>query len=379
MENFEPEDAKRQRIWARLSSEVREARLAEARRRLEAIREVARRPEGESERKATARVVTWAHRSSLQRWKRRHETQGFEGLVSWRIAPPSRMPEEVRQEVRTLARASLRVEAICAHLLEHFEYTTSASTVKGILREEGLARPRGRPPGKGIRGEQRLELGGMKLIEAVAQETGYVKALADAVMEHVGDLGRPAEPRGPDIADRDEYGRFLPTYNDRYRKGPDDAIGPGFASVATKREGMDPDLFQVSQVRHEIIERKLYGLLVSPLLGGGRWDGIRVPRGDLLGELCGFAYMPATLDKFTRELKYAGAASTLWEVQAQADAGMGRATPGGGGLRGWDDEADLDAAVQPVDEGELCGPYDARAGAGGVSFRVRCAVVDGDP
>lgn len=81
---------------------------------------------------------------------------------------------------------------------------------------------------------------------------------------------------------------------------------------------MNPDSFQVSKVSEEVIERKLLGLIASPMIGGGRWDGIRVFQGDkLLEEVCGFPYMPGTLDKFTRELKYAGVASTMWEVHAR--------------------------------------------------------------
>jgi hypothetical protein len=80
---------------------------------------------------------------------------------------------------------------------------------------------------------------------------------------------------------------------------------------------MDPERLQISQVSQAVIERKLYGVLASPLLGNGRWDGIRVPRGELLEELCGIAYMPATLEKFTGELKYAGVSSTLWEIHAR--------------------------------------------------------------
>jgi hypothetical protein len=34
-------------------------------------------------------------------------------------------------------------------------------------------------------------------------------------------------------------------------------------------------------------------------------------------ELCGFAYMPSTLDLFSRELKYVGVSNTLWEVHAR--------------------------------------------------------------
>jgi hypothetical protein len=66
-----------------------------------------------------------------------------------------------------------------------------------------------------------------------------------------------------------------------------------------------------------VIERKVWSLMVSPLLGSGRWDGIRVPRGNLLEELCGYAYMPSTLELFTRELKYLGVSNTLWEFHAR--------------------------------------------------------------
>ena len=157
----------------------------------------------------------------------------------------------------------------------------------------------------------------MKLVEAAAVATGYLEALSQAVVEHVADLPRPAAPPPVDTSDRDDHGRFLSSYNERYRKGADDDLGPGFASVSIKREGKDPDRLLVGQVSPHVIERKLYGVLVSPLLGNGRWDGIRVPRGELLKELCGFAYMPATLEKFTSELKVAGVSSTLWEVHAQ--------------------------------------------------------------
>jgi len=70
-------------------------------------------------------------------------------------------------------------------------------------------------------------------------------------------------------------------------------------------------------VSPEVVERKLMALWYSPLLGSGRWDGIRVSRGQLLDELCGHAYMPATLERFTAELRYAGVADTLWEVHAR--------------------------------------------------------------
>jgi hypothetical protein len=263
--------------------------------------------------------VTWAHRSSYRRWQNKYDAHGFDGLLDWRLAPMSPMPSKVREAICTLRRADSNypVSDIVAFVKVHHDFETSETTVKRVLKSAGLHRRPG--PSKTLpeSGAKRLELGGMKLIEAAAIETGYVDALAQGIVQHVADLPRPAEVLPVDTSDRDEYGRFLTSYNDRYRKSDDDELGPGFASVSIKREGMDPDRLQVSQVSQEVIERKLYSVLVSPLLGHGRWDGIRAPRGKLLEELCGIAYMPATLEKFTGELKYAGVSSTLWEIHAR--------------------------------------------------------------
>ncbi len=81
----------------------------------------------------------------------------------------------------------------------------------------------------------------MQLVEAAVVSTGYVDALAKGVAEHVADLPRPPEPVAVDTSDRDAFGRFLPSFNERYRKDAEDKIGPGIASVCAKREGMGAD------------------------------------------------------------------------------------------------------------------------------------------
>ena len=320
-DDFAPQEPKLQQIWTRLPEESRRSRFAEAVQRETAVRTVLARPKDESENSAIAALVPQQDRTNVRRWLRRYGEQGFEGLIN-RRCPPVRepMPGNVRQEICACRRLDpeMPVEKIIGHVKKHYGYRTSESVVKRVLREGGLARRPGPPSGasKPV-AERRLELGGMKLVEAACVETGYVDVLTASVMKHMEDLPRPAEAVPPDTSGRDERGRFLSEYNERYVKGEDDPIGPGFASVDEKREGLDPDRLQVSQVGGHIIERKLLALFVSPLLGGGRWDGIRVPRGELLEEVCGIAYMPATLDRFTRELKYAGVANTLWEAHAQ--------------------------------------------------------------
>ena len=307
------------KVWERLDEESQRERLAEAQRRERLLKRVSARIRlGESERRAV-KCLEGVDRSNFRRWKQKYDTYGLDGLIDWRMPPkPEEMPLEVRTAICTLRRAdaNVPVEEIVAHVDEHHSYQTSTTTVKRVLRQEGLSR-RGGPVASSRVGERRLELGGMKLVEAAALETGYLEALTGAVIGQRELVALPEPAPEVDTSGRDELGRFLSTYNERYRADAEDDLGPGFSSVDEKRADKDAGRFHLIGAGTHVIARKLWALMVSPLLGNGRWDGIRVPRGDLLGELCGYPYMPSTLDLFTRELKYLGVSSTLWEVHAR--------------------------------------------------------------
>lgn len=294
--------------------------MLEARRRERVVKAVANRQSAESERTAIKRLAQ-ADRSTFRRWKARYEEMGIDGLIDSRLPPRAQsIPVAVREVICTLRRADPQcdVATIIAHVEKHHDVQVGASTVKQILHEAGLARRSGPPSGNPHNGEQRLELAGMKLIEAAAVQTGYTDALTRAVLATVAQAaGDDKKGAAVDTSGRDDFGRFESAHNERYRKKEGDAIGPGFASVEVTRATKKAGRFHVNQVEPEIIERKIWALMVSPLLGTGRWDGIRVARGDLLGELCGYPYMPSTLDLFTRELKFLGIANTWWETHAR--------------------------------------------------------------
>lgn len=299
---------------------MRADRLQEAQRREKILKAVAGRPKKESERKAIKRLASVEDRSTFRRWQNRYREYGFDGLVDWRLPPPPEsMPETVRAAICTLRQADpdFAVSAIISHVAKHHQYEVGKTKVKEVLRKAGLARRGGPPSGDRRVGEVRLELAGMKLVEAACVQTGYVDALTKAMVAQVTASPMLATSSPADTSGRDDFGRFAAEYNERYRKTAGDPIGPGFASVETKRAAKDPERFHLTQVGPEIIERKIWALMVSPLLGSGRWDGIRVARGALLGELCGYPYMPSTLDLFTRELKFLGMAGTWWEVHAR--------------------------------------------------------------
>jgi hypothetical protein len=120
-----------------------------------------------------------------------------------------------------------------------------------------------------------------------------------------------------DTSGRDELGQFLPSYNERYRKKAGDVIGPGYLSIDVKREDKDPHRFQLNQMGTWVIQRRVIALMMKSIITHDRWDKLRMPQGQLFEELCGYPYMPSTLDKFSRELKYLGVSETLWEIHAR--------------------------------------------------------------
>lgn len=319
MDVYEPTNPRIRRVWKKMKEAMRRERLKEARRRERIVQAVLQRPAGESERTAIKRLAK-ADRSTFRRWQSAYGKLGIDGLIDSRLPPRARsMPAAVRDVICTLRRADPQcdVKVIISHVEKHHDFKVGSSRVKQVLREAGLARRRGPASGTPHLGEVRLELAGMKLVEAAGVKTGYLEALTKTVVALGEAAPSPSGDAEVDTRGRDNFGRFEAEHNERYRKKEGEVIGPGFASIETTRTNKDPERFHLNQVAPEIIERKIWALMVSPLLGSGRWDGIRVARGDLLGELCGYPYMPATLDLFTRELKFLGIANTWWETHAR--------------------------------------------------------------
>jgi len=338
MSGYEPVDERLRRIWERLSPKVREARYQQGMARKKMIEEIEAVSKGMSLREALREAGV--KRATYNYWRQRYLARGVDGLMDERVPPPSPLTPQVVAAICTMRRAdpNVKVEAIIAHVERYHQTKTNATSVKEVLKAAGLGRRPGPPLGS-KRPEQSLELGGMKLVEAVMVETGYLEAMGMGLQVCLENAKTDSGAGGEvDTTDRDGYGRFLPSYNERFRKQEAQDIGPGFESVERKREEMVAERLHVSSASQEVLKRKVLALLVSPLLGTGRWDGLRNPRGELLGELCGYPYMPSTLDLFTRELKYLGVSSTWWEIHARRAEEL---------TRGWGDPRR--AAVAYVD------------------------------
>ena len=208
-------------------------RLREARRREEVLGTVAKRAAGESERSAIKRLSD-EDRSTYRRWKRKYSKYGLDGLVDTRLPPKvESMPDSIREVICTLRRADLQcsVATLIAHVSRHHGYKVGTSTVKTVLQSAGLARRAGAPSTTEHIGEVRLELAGMKLVEAAAIQTGYLAALTASVTAMTEAATSKEGSPLVDTSGRDQFGRIESGYNERYRKKPGDAIGPGYASV----------------------------------------------------------------------------------------------------------------------------------------------------
>lgn len=241
----------------------------------------------------------------------RYRDLGVEGLIDRRLVEAERkLTPEVEMYIRALLRVKPGTFSHEVHqaVVSEFGCEIGESTVRGFLTREGLSAAVGRPPSvPNVEVEvTELPLAGAELLKAVDLELGATERLTGDIRRALEQLPAPVGEVRDDRAHRDEHGRFLPSYNEaESRRWPE--LGAGFESVALKRQDVDLRELRVAQEELPSLLRKVRAMAFLPLLApGGRWDGLANWRGAQLEELCGYAYQPATLDKFLRGLKYAG-------------------------------------------------------------------------
>jgi len=319
VDEYVPAQPEFQVFWESLSPKSRNRRFETAKMREELIIKLENRPHGQSEREAI-RQMPGVDRTNLRRWRKNYKHAGFDGLIDmWYTEGQPSMPQEVQELVcRTYqSNPAMTGKEMLRIVREECRCTTSLTSIQRVLQMNNISRERGRKTAGVSPGEVPLVLGGAKFLEAAFEETGYLKGMAAAVVDLV-QQSIPAESTQPvDTTCRDEYGRIAPGYNERNRRSPDAKIGPAFESVVDKAKEKDLTRLHIKIASPEVVERKLLAVTTCHLLGNGRWDGLRAHCGGLLEELCGYAYMPSTLDMFCRELKFLGASETLWQTSGR--------------------------------------------------------------
>jgi len=250
-------------VESRLGSAALAEREGRARERESVLLRVAKRARGVTERKAVEDDPAGLKWSTYCGSKRRYRDSQLDGLIDARVPWRGKVTPEIREKMVAARRwnGNIGVLEIEQRVLVDDGVGLSDSTVKRALRKDGVNRPRGgvprgskkqrptaeasavvatngsegtgnggriSPDGSGEREPpQRLELAGMKLVEMGARETGLLHELAAGIEEGVAALPVGESDTGPDVAGRDERGRFLAEYDERYLKGETD-LGPGF-------------------------------------------------------------------------------------------------------------------------------------------------------
>jgi hypothetical protein len=318
----EPRDPKLKRLAERLSPELWSERVAHARERAVAFEQVrVLVGGGSSARQAIRDVFPGEPIESRYSQYVRYAKQGWEGLVDRRLVVRERkVTPEIEGFVRGLlmGNAGLRSPDLCHAVDERFGVKMGDSTMREWLRGVGLSAPVGRPSASVAGGEAvPLPCAGAELLKAVDLETGASRHLTQDLARSLGSLEPPAGEVRDDRGDRDEKGRFLASYNEpEPRTEPE--LGAKFDSVEIRREGKDLSAMRAANSSFESLHRKNKAMVMLPLLASSvRWDGVANWKGEWLGELCGFPYKPATLDKHLREHKHAGVAEAAVESMAR--------------------------------------------------------------
>ena len=282
-------------VAARLSPEEWAARLDVASIEARALeRALVRVRAGESRSAALRAELPDRPVSSTLGRLRRYESGGRDALVDLRlpVRRERKLDAEARGALRVLAVAhpELGSKALAAKLLELLGISARPTTVQVALRELGLARPRGRPPGHGTSRPAAAEkevvtplgLAGAELLKAVNEDIGAVEALTKSISAYLDELPEPKGPVLDDTAHRDERGRFLPAYN-RPKARTEPELGQRFHTVETRRAQKNLPAMRVAQESDATLARKNLGLVLLPtVVRGSRWSALEHWRGEQL-------------------------------------------------------------------------------------------------
>jgi len=319
-------DPKLQRIRATLSETEWVRRVVEADRQAAiAERILERHRQGDSKRAAIRAEApddpetTWVGRL------KRYQAGGRDGLIkrSVPVKPEVKLTPDVIGLVRGLLRAdpTMRSSDVGPELQAMTGTSFGEASVRRAMQLAGVSQLVGRP-----RKLQEVEvhpLAGAELLRAVDLEIGATSHLAAALHGFLEQLPAPQGPVRDDCADRDERGRFLPSYN-KPEERTEPELGKKFDAVALQRRGKDLSAMRVAKTSKAVLKRKIEALTLLPAVtDSARWDGLRHWQGDHLEPLVGVGYQPATLDKFARELKYAEVSGALQQSVASFWLGRG--------------------------------------------------------
>jgi hypothetical protein len=250
---------------------------------------------------------------------------GFETLIDARMPPAPKLSRHCKDIINTaiLTNSSVTI----AEVLKLFEAQAvgslpDESTIKAELRRAGARRRYAEKRQREQRSSQTivedLPMAGGELLLAAELETGLIGAVTDevcAISEEAKEASKGQEPK-PDRARRDARGRFTAEYNRVRKRKEGQAIASFMRTAEEKGAEKVPSWPRFMHERRDTLERKILNLTFEPLVNPSHgWDGLRaegIAQG--LAPLCGFAYMPTTLEKIASALAQSSAGPRLLSV-----------------------------------------------------------------
>jgi hypothetical protein len=321
--DFIPTQSNAARLRERLGSEAFIHRVEQALKKLNIVEAVdILRSQGYSENRAVQEAGSGMSRSWYRNQRRRldnEQGENWERLLDRRAPEKTwQIPSEWRVAVTTIRmiEATASFDRIRSILVKQFgnQACIGDSSIRRILHAVDMLGNKGEEPQK----EEMIILnggGGMTLLLAAATESGAVKALAEVIKAAAANLPNKPMPVSAEPEGRDARGCLTAEYNrNRLKIVPQGAPDPRYRSIDETRKEKDLSRLSIRGMKQNTIEDRLMTAIVTPLLTDRRgFIGLDGPFGTYSKVVSPLPYMAATLDKFMRELKYAGLDKALWD------------------------------------------------------------------
>ena len=326
-------------VKTRIAPETWEARVSAARLDAKLLEAIARQVDGgASLNQAIRKHVPPSRRSwVVHRWPA-FRAEGWESLIDQRVPREPKLAKACGPLIQTARAANPRLtpaEALQLLRDQGVEVLPSFSTIKTHFARVDARRRYAKQKEERALQVIELPLAGGELLAAAELETGGIAALTEDVLalQREALTASKGQTPTPDLSRRDEQGQFTASYNRARKRKRGEVIASYLRPAEEKAKEKVPSWPRFVHEERPTLEAKLrmltFGWMVSETSG---WDALRAPQVAGLAPLCGFAYLPSTLSKFTSALAQSDAGPRLlqrvgthWHGVAQARWGEGGA------------------------------------------------------
>ncbi len=321
MNSYEPTTACMQRLKNQMSLSQWNRRVSQAIYRLRIIEAIQERY-GKLSRAAARYAAPKEDWTNIRRWWKWYETregEPWERLTDRREPGTSRkIPESWEMVIQALYRQGPGIKCSQIRDILVAQFGTSAnmsdSAIQRILSKAGLNICQDGEEDKVV------ELsggGGLVLLLGALIETRIIRRMAEDVTAFVGIQQAPDELPQKDPAGRNRQGEFTSEYNRNRHEMLKKEEKTLFQSIYEQRSVKNLKHLRIASMSVMTLENRLCCITALPLITDRQGTvGLDGPAGAWMEVLCPVAYRAKTAEMTLNDLKWLGAASTMWESHA---------------------------------------------------------------